>query len=37
MDECQPLICGGLFPPGALKNGLELLVLDEADLLLSFG
>ena len=32
--EC---IRGGLFPPGALKNGLELLVLDEADLLLSFG
>ena len=26
-----------LFPPNALKNGLELLVLDEADLLLSFG
>ena len=32
--EC---IRGGLFPPGALKSGLELLVLDEADLLLSFG
>ena len=32
--EC---IRGGLFPPGALQNGLELLVLDEADLLLSFG
>ena len=32
--EC---IRGGLFPPGALASGLELLVLDEADLLLSFG
>jgi ATP-dependent RNA helicase DDX56/DBP9 len=27
----------GLFPPDALRAGLELLVLDEADLLLSFG
>jgi ATP-dependent RNA helicase DDX56/DBP9 len=28
---------GGYFPPGALKDGLEMVVLDEADLLLSFG
>ena len=28
---------GGYFPPGALGDGLEMVVLDEADLLLSFG
>jgi ATP-dependent RNA helicase DDX56/DBP9 len=27
----------GYFPPGALREGLEMVVLDEADLLLSFG
>ena len=32
--EC---VRGGLFPQGALSSGLQLLVLDEADLLLSFG
>jgi len=32
--EC---VRGGYFPPGALGDGLEMLVLDEADLLLSFG
>jgi len=32
--EC---VRGGYFPPGALGEGLEMVVLDEADLLLSFG
>jgi len=32
--EC---VRGGYFPPGALSDGLDMVVLDEADLLLSFG